>query len=242
MEFIGDKLKKGNFISSFNYAIQGIVSVLKTEKNMKFHYLAALAVIILSLFFRISSTEFMLMLFAIVLVVFAEMMNTAIERTVDLVVQDYNPIAKYIKDVSAGAVLITAINAIVCGYLIFFYRFSSVGDLLLFKIKNADNHLAFVALILVVILTIGGKFLLAKRNGGTYFQGGAISGHSGIAFCGATIISMVSENSLITVASFGLALLVAEARVEGGIHKKSEVIAGAIVGICVAIFVFKVIG
>ena len=112
-------MKNFNFISSFNYAIQGIVSVLKTEKNMKFHYLTALLVVIFSLFFNISSIEFMIILFSIILVVFAEMVNTAIERTVDLVVQDYNPIAKYVKDVSAGAVLITAINAIVCAYLIF---------------------------------------------------------------------------------------------------------------------------
>lgn len=117
-------MKNFNFISSFNYAIQGIVSVLKTEKNMKFHYLTALLVVIFSLFFNISSIEFMIILFSIILVVFAEMVNTAIERTVDLVVQDYNPIAKYVKDVSAGAVLITAINAIVCAYLIFYEKFA----------------------------------------------------------------------------------------------------------------------
>ncbi|EFA90163.1 MULTISPECIES: diacylglycerol kinase [Peptoniphilus] len=235
-------MKNFNFISSFNYAIQGIVSVLKTEKNMKFHYLTALLVVIFSLFFNISSIEFMIILFSIILVVFAEMVNTAIERTVDLVVQDYNPIAKYVKDVSAGAVLITAINAIVCAYLIFYEKFASVGDLFLFKIKNSDNHLAFVCLFLVVALTIGGKFLLAKKNGGTYFQGGAVSGHCAIAFCAATIISMVAENSLVTTASFGLALLVGESRVEGKIHTMGQVISGSILGICVAIFIFKVIG
>ncbi len=235
-------MKNFNFISSFNYAIQGIVSVLKTEKNMKFHYLTALLVVIFSLFFNISSIEFMIILFSIILVVFAEMVNTAIERTVDLVVQDYNPIAKYVKDVSAGAVLITAINAIVCAYLIFYEKFASVGDLFLFKIKNSDNHLAFVCLFLVVALTIGGKFFLAKKNGGTYFQGGAVSGHCAIAFCAATIISMVAENSLVTTASFGLALLVGESRVEGKIHTMGQVISGSILGICVAIFIFKVIG
>lgn len=235
-------MKKGRFISSFNYAVQGIISVLKTEKNMKFHYLAAIAIIIISLFFDISSTEFMLMLFAIVLVVFAEMINTAIERTIDLVVQEYNPIAKYVKDVAAGAVLITAINAIVVAYLVFYDKFASMGDLLLFKIKNAPNHLAFVSLIIVIIVTVGAKFLMADKNGGTFFQGGACSGHSAIAFCAATIISMLAEKSLITLCAFGLAFLVAESRVEGKIHKTSEVITGAILGICVAIFVFKVVG
>lgn len=209
---------------------------------MKFHYLAALGVILFSLFFDISKIEFMQMLFAIILVVFGEMMNTAIERTVDLVVQEYNPIAKYIKDVSAGAVLLTAINAIITAYIIFYNKFQSVGDLLLFKIKNSDRHLTFVAIIIVLILTIGGKFIMAKRNGGSFFQGGAVSGHSALAFCVATIICLMTGNFFISLCAIFLALLVAESRVEGEIHKTSEVITGAILGICVAIFVFKFIG
>lgn len=209
---------------------------------MKFHYAAAIGIIIISLFFDISSTEFMLMLFSITLVVFAEMINTAIERTIDLVVQEYNPIAKYVKDVSAGAVLITALNAVVVAYLVFYDKFASMGDLLLFKIKNAPNHLAFVALLIILIGTVGAKLLMAKKSGGTYFQGGALSGHSAIAFCTATIISMLAENSLITICSMGLAFLVAESRIEGGIHKISETVVGAIFGICVAIFIFKVVG
>ncbi|MBU5669953.1 diacylglycerol kinase [Peptoniphilus sp. MSJ-1] len=235
-------MKKFSFISSFNYAVQGIISVLKTERNMKFHYAACLGVILISLFFDISSTEFMLMLFSITLVIFAEMINTAIERTVDLVVQEYNPIAKYVKDVSAGAVLITALNAVVVAYLVFYDKFASMGDLLLFKIKNAPNHLAFVSLLIIIIGTVGAKLLMAKKSGGTYFQGGALSGHSAIAFCAATIISMLTENSLITICSMGLAFLVAESRIEGGIHKVSETVVGAIFGICVAIFIFKVVG
>ena len=183
-------MKKGRFISSFNYAVQGIISVLKTERNMKFHYLAALGIIILSLFFDISSTEFLLMLFSITLVVFAEMINTAI----------------------------------------------------LFKIKNMPNHLAFVSLLIIIIATVGAKFLMAKKSGGTYFQGGGLSGHSAVSFCAATIITMIAENSLVTLCSFGLAFLVAESRVEGKIHKVSEVVVGAILGVCVAIFVFKVVG
>ena len=139
-------MKKGGFISSFNYAVQGIISALKTEKNMKFHYLAALAVVILSLFMDFNRLEFLLMIFAITFVVASEMFNTAVERTVDLIVQDYNPIAKYIKDVSAGAVLISSINALLVAYLLFFDRISNLGDLMLTKIQNSDPHLSFIAI------------------------------------------------------------------------------------------------
>ncbi|SHH26337.1 diacylglycerol kinase (ATP) [Anaerosphaera aminiphila DSM 21120] len=235
-------MKKGNFISSFNYAVQGIISALKTEKNMKLHYLAALGVIIISLFMNFSRVEFMLLIFAITFVVAAEMINTAIERTIDLIVQDYNPIAKYIKDVSAGAVLISAINALVTAYLLFYDRISNVGDLLLVKLKNSVQHLSFISVLIVLILTVGGKYLWAKKNGGTYFQGGAISGHTSLAFCAATIIALISENTLITLAAFGIAFLVAESRVEGGIHKISEVVSGAVLGILVVLVVFRIIG
>lgn len=235
-------MKNGNFISSFNYAVQGIISTLRTERNMKFHYITALAVIILSLFFDLSRTEFMQMIFAITFVVCAEMFNTAIERTVDLVVQDYNPIAKYIKDVAAGAVLLAAINALVTGYLIFYDRIIPFGDLLIRKIKNSNSHLSFVAILVVLILTVGGKYIRAKKNGGTYFQGGAVSGHSSLAFCCATIITLISENTLVMLLSFIIAFLVAESRVEGKIHKISEVITGAVLGISVAILIFKFIG
>ena len=235
-------MKKGGFIKSFNYAVQGIVSVLKTENNMKFHYLSALLTIFLSLFVDLSKLEFVYLFISISFVVVSEMFNTAIERTIDLIVQEYNPIAKYVKDVSAGAVLISAVNAIVCAYLLFYSKLANVGDFVLLKIKNSNEHQSFVVIIIVLILTIGGKYLWARKNGGTYFQGGAVSGHTSLAFCGATIISLIADNSLITFAAFAIALLVAESRVEGGIHKISEVISGAILGIGVAIFIFKIIG
>lgn len=235
-------MKKGGFIASFNYAVQGIVSALKTERNLKFHYLAAIGTIFISLFMDFTRTEFLILVMAITAVVVAEMINTAIERTIDLIVQEYNPIAKYVKDVSAGAVMICAMSALIVAYLLFYRKFVNYTEFGLRKIANSNEHLAFVSIILVLILTVGGKYLRAKKNGGTYFQGGAISGHSALAFCAAAIISLVTVNALVTFASFGIAFLVAESRVEGKIHTISEVITGAILGILVAIIIFKVVG
>lgn len=235
-------MKKNSFISSFNFAVQGIISAIKTERNMKFHYLAAVLVLIISLFMDFTRVEFMLLFFAITFVVACEMINTAIERTVDLVVQEFNPIAKYVKDVSAGAVLISSMNALVVAYLLFYDRISVSGDFILDKIQNSDEHLSFIAVILVLLFTIGGKYLWAKKNGGTYFQGGAISGHSALAFCAATIISLIALNKLVTFAAYAIAFLVAESRVETGVHKISEAISGAILGILVAIIIFKFFG
>ncbi len=235
-------MKRGSFISSFNFAVQGIISSLKTERNMKFHYIAAIAVIIISLFFKITKTEFIQLLFAITLVISLELVNTAIERTIDIHVHEYNPIAKLAKDVAAGAVLIAAINALITAYLIFYDKFSKFGFWFVHKVKNSDMHMMVVSMGLVLLLTIGGKLLLANKRGGSYFQGGGVSGHSAISFCAATIISMVAQNGVITVCAFILAFLVAESRIEGKIHKPIDTVLGAVLGVCVAIFIFKVVG
>ena len=234
-------MKRRSIIDSFNYAVSGIIIALKTEKNMRIHYAIALSVIILSLFFDFSRTEFLLLLFAISLVVVAEMVNTAIERVIDLITEDYHPLARLVKDVAAGAVLIAAINSIVVGYLLFFDRLSSYSELLLFKIRKSSIHLTFVALLVVIIITVG---LKAKfyRGKGTHFQGGTVSGHAAVSFCIATIIAFLAQNAIVTTLVYGLAVLVGESRIEGKIHSFFEVIAGGILGILIGVLVFQIIG
>lgn len=230
-----------SIIDSFNYAVSGIIIAIKTEKNMLIHYLIAIIIIILSLFFDFSRTEFLLLLFAISLVLIAEMFNTAIERLVDLVTEEYHPLAALVKDVGAGAVLIAAINSIIVGYLLFFERLSDLTELVIFKIQRSSIHLTFVALILVVLVTIGLKAMLYKGKG-THFQGGVVSGHAALSFCVATIIAALTQNMLIITLSYGLAILVGESRIEGKIHTFIEVVFGAIIGILIGVLVFKIIG
>ena len=232
---------KRSIIDSFNYAVSGIILSLKTERNMLIHYIIAILVLGLSLFFDFTRVEFLLLLFAISLVLTLEMINTAIEKTVDMVTKEYHPYARIAKDISAGAVLIASVNALIVGYLLFFDRLSAFSEGTIFKIKKSPVHLTFIALLLVVLLTIG---LKAKyyRGRGTHFQGGTVSGHSAVAFCVAAIISFLVENILVISLAFGLALLVAESRVEGKIHTLIEVVLGGVLGIIVAILAFQIIG
>src|SRR5690554_939370 len=232
---------KRSIIDSFNYAVSGIILSLKTERNMLIHYIIAILVLGLSLFFDFTRVEFLLLLFAISLVLTLEMINTAIEKTVDMVTKEYHHYARIAKDISAGAVLIASVNALIVGYLLFFDRLSAFSEGMIFKIKKSPVHLTFIALLLVVLLTIG---LKAKyyRGRGTHFQGGTVSGHSAVAFCVAAIISFLVENILVISLAFGLALLVAESRVEGKIHTLIEVVLGGVLGIIVAILAFQIIG
>ena len=106
-------------INSFKYAIEGIISSFKTERNMKIHVLAMIVVIALGLFFKLNKVEWCFIIIAIASVISAELFNTAIETVIDMVSPERNPKAKLAKDIAAGAVLVVAIGAAIIGFIIF---------------------------------------------------------------------------------------------------------------------------
>ena len=106
-------------IKSFKYAFEGISTGIKKEQNMKIHMVIMILVIIFGILFKISKIEWIICIALFGLVISMELINTAIENTVDLITQEKHPKAKIAKDVSAGAVLITAITAAIAGLIIF---------------------------------------------------------------------------------------------------------------------------
>ncbi|WIV10696.1 diacylglycerol kinase [Proteiniborus sp. MB09-C3] len=232
-------MKVRKLIDSFNYAVSGIIYTLKTQRNMRIHYAAAILVLFLSLFLNFTRIELLLLFFTISLVIIAEMINTAIEKTIDMYTKDYHPLAEIAKNVAAGSVLIAAINAIIVAYLLFFDRINPLAEKMIFKIGNSNIHMTFISIILVIILTI---VIKAKTNTGTPFKGGTISGHSSIAFSAATAILFISKNFFLGSLGFLIAFLVAESRIENKIHTFIEVFAGALLGILITVLIFKFIG
>lgn len=113
------RVKTKKLIKSFKYAFEGLTTAFKQEKNMKVHVLIAVLVLILGFALKISKIDWIICTFAIVMVITAELFNTAIETIVDMITMQKNKKAKIAKDVSAGAVLITAIGAAIVGIIIF---------------------------------------------------------------------------------------------------------------------------
>lgn len=103
----------------FLNAWAGIVVAVKEEAHMKIHLLAAFIVVLLGFIFRLSAQEWLVLLVVIALVISLELMNTAIERAVDLVTKEFHPLAKAAKDIAAGAVLVAAVVAGIVGAIIF---------------------------------------------------------------------------------------------------------------------------
>ena len=122
-------MKKDPLYKSFGYAFQGIFNTIRTERNIKIHCAAAILVTIFGIWLQISKTEWMICFILIGLILALELVNTAVEATVDLFTEERKPLAKKAKDAAAGAVLIVAIFAAVIGILIFIPKLLDVAGL-----------------------------------------------------------------------------------------------------------------
>ena len=106
-------------IKSFVYAWNGIKSCFRSEPHFRIHLVAAIVAIIFSLLFSISSTEWIVVVFCIAFVLTMEMINTAIEKLCDVVHQEQHPVIKSVKDIAAGAVLLSAVFSLITAGIIF---------------------------------------------------------------------------------------------------------------------------
>ena len=121
--FLKDKEDETKLIFSFKYASEGIITTIKEERNMFIHFLIAIIVVITGIYLRLSLNEWFICLLLFALVFSLELINTAIENTVDLVATKKNKKAKMAKDAAAGAVLIAAVFASIIGIIIFLPKF-----------------------------------------------------------------------------------------------------------------------
>lgn len=108
-----ERLKNKNFIEAWKKAFSGIWYAIKTQRNIKVQLVIAGVVILCCIYFELTITQCMFLAFATMLVIIAEVMNTAIEEAVNLCTNKFHPIAKIAKDVAAGAVVLAALNAVI---------------------------------------------------------------------------------------------------------------------------------
>ena len=234
------KLSNSNFIDSFKNAIEGLIYSVTTQSNIKKQLVIAVVVMILSLFYNFTTTEFLCLMFAVVFVIFAEMINTAIETVVDLYTDLYHPKAKIAKDVGAGSVLLMSINSVIVAYFLFLREtdLSKFGESIFNNMINSPVHLAFVGIMITVIAVIAlNAYLRSKRQKGQTSKF-CPSRQSAISFAILTAIGINTKSLLIFVLSLILALLVLENRVESKAKTIAEVIFGSCMGILIVLLVY----
>lgn len=113
-----ERLRNKNFLDAWKKALSGIWYSIKTQRNLKIQLVIAVIVIIACIYFKLNIIECIFLTFATMLVIITEVMNTAIEATVNLCTDKYHPIAKIAKDVAAGAVVLSSLNAVIIAILI----------------------------------------------------------------------------------------------------------------------------
>jgi diacylglycerol kinase (ATP) len=168
------------------------------------------------------------------------MINTAIEAATDIATTSFDPLAKLAKDIAAGAVLIASVTAVVTGYLVLADRVGQPTNRLLVQVRDEPVYLSLIALVVVIIAVVALKALSGR---GTPMRGGLPSGHAALAFAAWMAITFVTEGFrhrvLVSTIAFVLACLVAQTRVESGIHSTLEVVSGAVVGALVTLVLFQ---
>jgi diacylglycerol kinase (ATP) len=229
-----------SILESFNYAFEGVIHVLRTQRNMRIHFAIAAAVLIAALAFGVDKLELIALLISIAFVLFAEMINTAVEAAGDVASTSVDPMAKLAKDIAAGAVLIAAVNAVAVGYLVFSGQVAERSSRFLDRLSEAPAQLTLIALVLTILLVIATKALTGR---GTPLRGGLPSGHAAIAFAGWMAVTLVLDDYdhrfLISSVTLIMALLVAQTRVESGVHSSGEVAYGATLGALTTLVLFQ---
>ncbi len=231
--------QKRHLLSGFNYAQEGIFHTFRTQPHMRFHFYTLVATLLSGLLLNLDNRDMLVLVFAITLVIVTEMINTAIEAVVDMMTEHYNPVAKIVKDVAAGAVLVAAMNAVVAGVLIFFgqQRLTDIKGRLQQNLPTDVTQVVVISIIALAMIVVISKLV---SNTGSPWHGGIVSGHSAVGFLLAMTIFFTAKNSVVAILAILLALLVAQSRVEAGVHSLREVVLGAVLAILLTALVFRI--
>src|SRR5437879_10582990 len=149
-------------LEGFNFAVEGIIHVLRTQRNMRIHFLAGVAVLVAGIAIGVSKLELIGLLLAIAFVFITEMLNSALEQAIDVATTSFDPLAKLAKDIAAGAVLIATVNAIAVGYLVFSHAIGQSAGSVLERLRDLPTEVALIALVLTVLVVIATKAFVGR--------------------------------------------------------------------------------
>lgn len=216
-------------LRSFRYALEGLKYTVVTQRNMRIHFLSALGVLLLSLYLPMSKVEVLVLFVTIILVLFAELINTAVEAVVDMVTEEYHPLAKVAKDVAAGAVLLTAGLAVIVGISVFYPYLNTIFTGLI----QHPSYPANIGLAAIIAFDFFLTLMLkawVHRMGRENWEPSMITS---LSFCVATLIVAVIGNLIVTLLVYFLTAMLIGTRLRIQTNRLA-VFLGAILGSVVA--------
>lgn len=230
--------KNKTFFTSFGHALDGVIRAFKTERNLRIDYVIGIFVLIGSLFFNFSQTEFACLCLTIGFVIFAEMVNSAIEYVVDLVTDKYDDRAKAAKDIAAGGVLIAAGVAVVVAYFLFVDKIYNATTAVLESILSSKLHVLFTIVFAVILLAVILKGMFGK---GEKVSAVYPSARVALAFALTTYVYLITRSIFVGGVAFLLSLIIAQIRIENSKTRPIYMIFSAILGMLVVLIIYQIV-
>ena len=230
--------KNKSFYTAAKHAVEGIICAFKTERNLRIDYIIGLFVLIGSLFFDFTKTEFACLCLTIGFVIFAEMVNSAVEYVVDLVTDKYDLRAKAAKDIAAGGVMISAIVAVTVAYFLFADKLYYSTQMVLNTILSSKIYILFTILFAIVILCVIIKGVFKKESEA---EKPFISLRVAIAFALTTYVYIITRSMLSGAVSLILSLLITSIKIENGKNRLLYMVISAALGILVVLIIYQIV-
>ena len=225
-----------DWLKSAGYAIDGIIHAAKTQRHLRYHFYAAFVVLFLSFLLGVARNEFLIISVSVILVLLAEMLNTAIEATVDLISPERCEKARIAKDIAAGTVFITSCGVAVVGSIILFPYAQNLFTNGFRIARHSGQDIALLAIVFVLIAVV---LLKARFGGGTTLAGGMPSGHAALAYSAWVSITYLTSSFAASAIAFVMAFAVARSRTKKKVHRPIEVVAGGALGAIITFFFFR---
>ena len=216
-----------HWIDSANAAAEGIIEATRTQRHVKFHLMVAFIVLFGCFLIGVEKFEFIAIALITLLVIVAEMFNSALEVVVDLKSPERNEKARIAKDIAAGAVLITAVGALIIGYLILWPYFIRIVNDGFWIAKHHPENIAVLAVIIIMLTVIMLKAYLIKSY---TLKGGCPSGQAAVAFSIWISITHISSNKFVLFSTLFIATCIALSRLLRNTHSILDIVLGAAMG------------
>lgn len=233
------KMKNKTMFSAMHYAINGIIGAFKSERNLRIHYLIGMCVFLFSLFFDFTKTEFACLCLTVGFVIFAEMINTAVEAVVDLLTDTYNEHAKVAKDVAAGGVLLSSGVAVVVAYFLFIDKITDATTVLLDTILESPVHILATILFIVVLAVVILKGIYKEKN--KKYIRSFPSARITVSCAMAMYAWLITKSGIVAAISFSLCFMIAQMKLERRTTTIVQAILSGLLGILLVIIVFQLV-
>lgn len=223
------------WLDSANSAAEGVIQAAKTQRHVKIHLIVAFFVLFGCFLIGVDRFEFIAIALITLLVIVAEMFNSSLEALVDLTCPEKNELARIVKDIAAGAVLICAVGALIIGYLILWPYILKILDEGFWIAKHFPEHIAVLAVTIIMLVVI---MLKAQLGKGHPLKGGCPSGQTAVIFSIWISITFLSDQTFVIISTLALVVALSLIRIFLRIHSFLDISAGALLGTAITSILF----